>query len=190
MNRPLTVIVANGWSASSRKLGSRTKALVEHQLKVLGLQYDMLGMRSSFLLRRSRQFRRFIRDHQGSGRSLVCVGKSFGGKQIVEEVLNPINERLDYCGIYLITIDPNWPACWDLTPNLNRHTLRLTKPITAAVNVYFATKEPRKQAGAMLVTPKGTPVKNIPLADCDHYSIVQNPMTEIVIRKTLLEATK
>jgi len=187
--KELVVAVANGFSASSRRKHTRTKALVERQLKELGCRYELYGKRSSFMLARSRRFRTFIKDYQGSGKALVCVGKSFGAKQMVQQVLNPIVEKLDYCGIYLVTIDPNWPASWDLTPNLNHSTLRLTKPITKAANVYFVTKGPRKQAGAILATPKGTPCRNFPLTDCDHYSIVEHAMTEHIVRAMIVEAS-
>ena len=189
--KPLVVAVVNGWSASSRRRQTRTCALVERQIQKLDLNCQaFLAMKGSFLRSRSRTLRSFIRDNQRSGRTLVLVGKSYGAKVLVEKVLNQIAEKLDYFEIYLVTVDPCWPIWADLSPNLNGRTLRLTKPISRAVNVYFATKRPRKQAGALLVGPKGVSLMNVPLTDCDHYSIVQHDVTAHVIQKTLKEASK
>lgn len=187
MKNPLTVVVLNGWSSKCREEKTRTHRLVKRELDRAGADYELLGLRASFLYARARRVRRFILDHSGSGRVLVCVGKSLGGRNVVKRVLNHPGD-LRHDKIYLLTIDPNWPETWDLTPNLNRSALRLQRPVTMAWNVYYVTPEPRTQAGARLIAPPGVPCVNEPVTDTDHIKIVGHPITEKFVRKALQEA--
>jgi hypothetical protein len=188
--KPLTVVVLNGWSSSSRGKKTRTHLLVKRELDRAGADYELLGLKAMFLHARARRVKRFIQEHEGSDRRLLCVGKSLGARNVVQRVLNPIY-RIKYEEIHLMTIDPNWPESWDLTPNLNRCTLRLTRAVTRAANIYYAApKGSREQAGAQLVAPPGVPCVNEPVADTDHIKIVEHPLTKQFVRKAIKEALR
>lgn len=190
MSRPLTVVVLNGWSSSSRGEETRTHLLVKRELDRAKANYHLLGLKAMFLYARSRRVKKFIQAHEHKDKALVCFGKSLGGRNVVQRVLNTIGP-LQYQEIHLMTIDPNWPESWDLTPNLNRLTLKLTRPVTRAVNVYYAAPAgSREQAGARLKAPPGVPCQNEPISDTDHIRIVEHPTTERFVRKTLQEAMR
>jgi hypothetical protein len=190
MSRPLTVVVLNGWSASSRGKETRTHLLVKRELDEARANYHLLGLKAMFIHARSRRVKKFIQRHEHRDKALVCFGKSLGARNMVQRVLNTIGP-LEYPEIYLMTIDPNWPESWDLTPNLNGHTLRLTRPVTRATNVYYlAPKGSRDQAGALLGSPKGVPTTNHPVKDCDHVSIVEHPKTVELVSQTIQEALR
>ena len=182
-------VVLNGWSASTRRKRTRTHTLVDRILGETGAPHvPVLGLKSMLLYARSRRVRKHIQRYERNDRVLLCVGKSLGARNMVERVLNKM-EKLQYRSVYLVTIDPNWPESWDLSPNLNGHLLRLTHPVTLAVNVYFAAqKGTTKQAGALLSTPKGVPCRNWPVTDCDHFSIVQHPKVRQVLKGVIEEA--
>jgi hypothetical protein len=190
MSRPLTVVVLNGWSSSSRGSKTRTHKLVERELERAGADYQLLGLKAMFIYARARRVKKFVKQHEGKGRVLACFGKSLGARNMVKRVLNPIYS-IEYDEIHLMTIDPNWPESWDLTPNLNSCTLRLTRPVSRAVNIYYAApKGSRKQAGAILGVPPGVPCVNEPVTDTDHIKIVEHPLTEQLVRKTIAEAMR
>jgi hypothetical protein len=185
----IVAAVLNGWAASSRKEQTRTHTLVEALLGETGVPYELLGLKAMFVNGRSRRIRQFIIEKDRSENVLLCVGKSLGARNMVLEVLNQL-PRLFYVKTFLGTIDPNWPESWDITPNLNRCILKLTRPMTAAANIYFVSKDPRQQAGAMLGASGDTPVLNIPVTDCDHFSIVQHPETRKMLQALVTRAAE
>lgn len=185
----IVAAVLNGWSASTRKEQTRTHALVEELLKDTNVPYTLLGLKAMFIQGRSRRVRDFIIENDSPQNALLCVGKSLGARNMVREVLNKL-PLLFYRKTFLGTIDPNWPELWDLTPNLNRHILMLTRHMTEAANVYFVSQNPYKQAGAMLGAKNDTPVLNIPVNDCDHFTIVQHHETRRMLETLVLRAAE
>lgn len=183
----IVAVVLNGWSSSSRKSKTRTNALVEELLIESEVPFELLGLKSSFFKSRSRRIREHIEALQHPERSLLCVGKSLGARNMVQLVLNKLGP-LSYRRILLGTLDPNWPESWDLTPNLNGRLLHLTCKVDRASSVYHLSTKPRKQAGALLAGPAGVRVDNFPVTDCDHYSIVRHPRSRKVLRELVKDA--
>lgn len=92
---------------------------------------------------------------------------------MVDRVLNQLPQDVlqGYHRTALLTIDPCWPTWPNLRPNLNRETLQLKRELGMVRNV-FAVRPQDEQGGAIL---RGSNVRNVPLTDVDHVSIVQAP---------------
>jgi hypothetical protein len=178
----LITAVLDGYSASTRKV--KTQDIVRDRLLDAKIPFVFKGKKAMFMTFRARQMRRYIHKYDDHENTLLCVGKSFGAKTMVQGVLNKFHERLHYEKICLVTIDPNWPTNWDLTPNLNDHELRLIYPVDHAYNVYVLGA-PRQQCGARLVGPDYVKILNQPVLNYDHYDVIHSPAVALVLDKAL-----
>jgi hypothetical protein len=178
--------VLNGYAASMRAEKTRTNRLVENLLKASGKQYSIVGLKALLVRSHARRLRRFVECGNYETNSLLLVGKSLGARNIVRFVLNNLGQ-LHYHTSFLLTIDPNWPTFWDFTPNLSHRELRVTKPITQAVNLRVDPQHPRQQCGARLVGPAFVPITDIPLGNCTHYSIVPHPRVREELEKLIAD---
>lgn len=179
--------VLNGYGSSLRE--TRTSRLVREELEEAAVDYTFEAHRAILLSSRSRKIRQRIQRLADREVALLLVGKSLGARNMVERVVNRMGP-VRYRGIYLVTIDPCWPECWDLTPNLNHRTLRVERYVDAATNVQYITIDPREQAGAMLVVPKGVDVRHERVTDADHFTIVEHPATRAAIRDMVCRARR
>jgi hypothetical protein len=166
----MIVAVLNGWGSSSRNRETRTAALVRDATDDIKSR-TMLAKRSMIGWARARRFRKFILEHQDPKQSLLCVGKSLGARNMVSRILNKL-EPLEYYKTGLFTIDPCWPIKGDWKPNLNEKSLQLTHKIDKVINLY-AVLPKDQQAGSRVF---GDNVRNFPISDADHYSIVQHDL--------------
>jgi hypothetical protein len=182
----LVVAVLNGWSSSTIARETRTSRLVRELTWGLVPNGMFLSKKSMIFFTRSRNVRRFIMKHQSPNRALLLVGKSLGGRNMVERVVNKLPPAFRcYAATALVTVDPCWPTFWDWRPNLNDETLRLKYHVDRVVNVYAKLPE-GEQAGAKVETPRVyAPATNIGLTDVDHFSIVQSPTVRSVLRHTI-----
>lgn len=177
--------VLNGYASSLRK--TRTANLVESTLEESGAEYALEAHRAMLISSRSRKVRRRIQRRADPEVALLLVGKSLGARNMVERVINRMGP-VRYRGIYLVTIDPCWPACWDWTPNRNRAVLRLDRYVDDAINVQYVTSDDREQAGALLAAPRNVPLRNEFVTDADHFSVVDHPVTRHAIKTMVAKA--
>jgi hypothetical protein len=199
----IVVAILEGYSASSR---SRTIIDVyeqaEREAKLLNDQpIVVLGEKSSILRSRSRKMRKFITQHAYPTSKLICIGKSYGAKQMIDRVINkiPFSTWKVFSETYLITVDPCWPKLWDWTPNRNADKLHSPQWINRTRNIFlFAPK--RMQAGAALVSTElfyswdGQQLdsqRSIGLEPpYTHYSIIEAPEVKREIIKSLELASR
>ena len=180
----IVAAVLNGWTSSLAE--TRTSQIVLEELRATTVPHKFLGLKSLFFYPRSERVKRFATSNDSPTNKLLCVGKSLGAYHMVTRVLNRCTD-LAYKRIILLTIDINYPTLCDCTPNLNKTVVKLTEPVTQAVNLYVHALEPRQQAGALLKTLPGVPCKNKIVDGANHYSIVEAPMVRREIRKAIEE---
>jgi hypothetical protein len=182
------IIAANldGYSSSSRSPDLRISTHLRFMLDDTERPYQLFTARSRMFRSKSRAARRFVRKHASPDNVLLCTGKSLGARNIVRYVLNIVGP-LQYKRIYLLTVDPNWPEWWDLTPNLNDETLRLTRFVTEAINVRVISDDLRQQCGAELVGCGE--IVNYNVAGSNHQDIVNHPATLRTLARLVLEAS-
>ncbi len=191
----LIVAVLNGWSASFRMRSSLMESLVRRELGPFPSgrvwcfhEYEILAKRALLGRHRIKQFKRYIEKHNSRENTLLAVGKSLGGRNIVR-ALNAC-ERLRYARSSLLTVDPCWPdpLCW--RPNRNFEVISCWQPLNRAVNVYLDTNGSDQMAGSRLDAPIADVEANIPIdietnPTTDHFNIVQHPTVARVLRQSI-----
>ena len=166
----------DGFSSSIRDL--RTHDIILHEIK--GCKYKLIWRRGNAFRFGTRAIRKFIVKNQSKDNILLLVGKSLGGKEIINNVLNKL-PTLNYSTINLLTLDPCWPLLTDWTPNLNDYELEVTYPINKGINLQVIGT-PNQQCGAKVVGPN---IKNVEIFNSDHYSIIVNPEVKVAIRRLI-----
>jgi hypothetical protein len=177
----IIVAVLDGYSSSVAEV--KTRHVVRDCLEKSAHKnnFTIFARKSRFMRSTSRKLLKDIESKEFKSNKLLCVGKSLGGKHIVQRVLNKIG-ALFYDEVHLITIDINWPA-WNL--NLNGRTVKLKYPVDSAINLYVHGK-PRQQCGAQL---SGQNVQNIQVLGKNHHSIIESKEVRTAINRTLNKMT-
>lgn len=171
------VVVLNGASSSIREV--KTHHIIREILQDHGIKYTLYWEKAS--RRNAGKILDYIEDNESFSNTLICVGKSLGGKYMVKKVLNKIGAPF-YHKIFLLTIDINWPILfWDWTPNLNKKTVNLKCPVRYAANIYVEGK-PKQQCGALLA---GKNVRNIPVTGVNHYSVIHHKKVRSTMKDIL-----
>lgn len=179
----IITVVLNGYSSSVDP--TKTSMVVAGVLACLGAPHRTLALKARFAYGQTREVRKFIVSNDDQHHDLLLVGKSLGARNLVERVINRWVSYPSYRSVHLVTIDPNWPEPFNLRPNLNRSTLKMTRALDSATNI-FVVGRPDQQAGAMLVGPHGAPIINIPIVGSDHHAISSHP----TVRKELSQLVK
>ena len=181
------IITATLDGYSSGSYHNKTHQAVASVLAVEQAPHESLAIKSWFAWAPSRKVSSFVNKHANETNDLLLVGKSLGALHVVERVINRWVSLPKYRGIHLVTIDPNWPELWDWTPNLNRSTLKLSRKLTSATNIYSVAIDPRQQAGALL---QGQGAVNIPILGVNHHTIDGRPEIRDMLVKLVREMMK
>lgn len=186
----IAIITLDGYSASCRKV--KMQDLVDewlHDLRVELKDYRLVktGMKSTMIRSRKRKIRKWIINHSDIADVLICVGKSYGAKNLLDGILPHKDVQqalLNYNAVGMLTVDVNFPIWKDWTPNLNHYHFNLPKLIDVASNIYVKKTNKRKQCGAVV-----NGADNMWLRGYDHYSVIHAPQIQNefyhVLRKTL-----
>jgi len=187
----IAVLSLDGYSASSRK--TKMHDLVfkwMHDLReMIGQErIEKLGLKSTIFRAKKRRIRRWIMDRCGRGNILICVGKSYGGANLLRSILpHPVMYPMlmKYDAVGLLTVDINFPIWRDLTPNLNHFHFNLPSAVDIGYNIYVKGKTPRQQCGAII-----DGAINIPIKGYDHFTVVHSPLIPMKFELMLVELLK
>jgi hypothetical protein len=175
----IAIITLDGYSASCRKV--KMSDLVDEWLydlrtEIKDYRLAKMSMKSTMIRSRKRKIREWIVNHSDIADMLICVGKSYGAKNLLDGILpHPKVQRalLNYNAVGLLTVDANFPIWSDWTPNLNDYHFNLPQLVDVAVNVYVQKSNKRKQCGAIV---NGS--ENLSLRGYDHYSVIHAPQIQ------------
>lgn len=160
----LVVAEIDGYSESIRSF--RTEDLVRNEVAFSDVR-DSFYSRSNVLSKH--RFKRFVVANGTTGEDdLLCVGKSLGGKKIIQ-ALNALPQlRRDgesseavcrddsfhgYRRVVVVIIDANWPLLTNWTPNLGDRFLDVWQPVDALFNIRVVASSASTQAGAKIRCP-------------------------------------
>jgi len=187
----LVVGVLNGFSGSVKKHSSRTSGVVLALLRdEYKAHYIWRADRSSFLGLGAGRLREFVQEHNAKENSLLLVGKSFGAKNLIDHVVEPLwkNVMLYYKQLFLFTIDPCWPSPTNWSPNRNAEVLKVRAHLTLGRNIQVLA--PTNEMGGARV--EGPAMENIEVhwPEADHFSIVQRPIVKETLRGLLRRVSR
>lgn len=125
-----------------------------------------------------RKLRDFIRDNNEHGNTLVCVGKSYGAKDVKDEVNKFISEEeVKYDEVRLLFVDAEW---------IFRGKRKLfVAPVDAIFNVYQRNSKRLNGAEVSSIGTKTIVQTQITDEDVDHFNIVCHPTVKDMLEEAL-----
>jgi hypothetical protein len=127
----------------------------------------------------NRRMTQFILSHNEPDNRLLCVGKSYGARDICETLLL-ISDKLKYDKVYLVTVDPAW-----IGSRHNKDVLLVPQCIEAAWNVIQWNRYPRGCHTGVIIESDAIRFTGIAeyteIKNTDHFSIVTHRVTKDVL---------
>jgi hypothetical protein len=171
----MLVFVLNGWSASSRARGGHIATVVRRVVPDGTAVYAATARLGGW---QARRVRKRLLKHQSPDTTLLLVGKSLGGWDMLVGVVNRC--RLRYRRIALVTVDPCHPRLWDWAPDRSSDVLPLhSGRVDLCVNLLQHNARP---CGAHVDGAIEVQVPNV-----DHFSITRSKAVEHWLRHAVDE---
>jgi len=175
----LVIACMDGSSASLRR--SHTRMYMSDVVESAALKqtkdYHFKAVKGGLIFNGKSRIRRFILKHNVVTNNLLVVGKSYGGRNIVD-LITDLKPILNYDLVYLFLVD----ACW-VGAAAAGHVIQISK-VDKTINFYQRNNPGLKGA---TTSPKAKYEADLTATGCDHFDIIERPEVLKMLGKSIKE---